>query len=547
MAPATAAWTALAVAALAAIVTGWAVRARAQGRVERAEAARRDAEGALAEMRDELRAVQRIARVGNWEIDLDAETVEWSDFLYELFGIERDFELTFSSTHQLVHPDDRPRAIAVLADLRAGSGIFDFEHRIVRPDGRILVIRTRGEPHRDDAGRITGIRGTMQDVTEEKRVETELRRSEERFRAVAQATNDAIWDWNLVEDTVWWSQGFRALFGYEVNGVQPSAAGWSDLIHPEDQARVLRGIHAVIDDRDRTSWSDEYRFFRNDRTPILVADRGFVLRADDGTPLRMIGGMTDVTERRRAEAEVRRLAAELEERVRLRTAELEVANRELESFSYSVSHDLRAPLRAIGGFTRELVSQYAVALDETGRSYLDRVQRGVQSMSRLVDDLLDLARIARADLRRETVDLSALAADIAEELRRAEPQREVEFAIEPGLRATGDASLLRIALANLLTNAWKFTSQKPRAHVAFGALPARDGARRAFFVRDDGAGFDMSQGGKLFAPFQRLHSPAEFPGTGIGLATVERVVRRHGGRVWAESQPGTGATFYFEL
>lgn len=228
--------------------------------------------------------------------------------------------------------------------------------------------------------------------------------------------------------------------------------------------------------------------------------------------------------------------------------ELEATNRELEAFSYSVSHDLRAPLRSIDGFSQILLEDYTDVLDEEGANYLGRVRAASQRMGQLIDDLLVLSRMTRTSLRREIVDLSALAQSVADELRERDPNREVEFSIAGGLSGSGDARLLRVTLENLLGNAWKFTSGKEGARIEFGAMQ-REGSPGfpAYFVRDNGAGFDMAYAGKLFGAFQRLHSPEEFEGTGIGLATVQRVIRRHGGAVWAEGEVGRGATFYFTL
>ena len=253
--------------------------------------------------------------------------------------------------------------------------------------------------------------------------------------------------------------------------------------------------------------------------------------------------------------ELRDLNAELEERVLERTAQLQTSNKELESFSFSVSHDLRAPLRGIAGFSEALNSEYADVLGEDGKHYLARIQGNTQRMARLIDDLLSLARVTRREMNQEQVDLSKLAGEIIEELRSQEPQRQVEFEIEERAIVRGDAGLLKIVLANLLGNAWKFTSARAEAKIQFGALPQtflshdENGERRAeekvFFVRDNGAGFNMIYAHKLFGAFQRLHSVDQFPGTGIGLATVQRIINRHGGRIWVEAEVDKGATFYF--
>ncbi|HEX5974145.1 MAG TPA: ATP-binding protein, partial [Rubrobacteraceae bacterium] len=224
--------------------------------------------------------------------------------------------------------------------------------------------------------------------------------------------------------------------------------------------------------------------------------------------------------------------------------ELEGANRELEAFSYSVSHDLRAPLRSIEGFSQILLEDHAQELDDEARSYLGRVRAASRRMASLIDDLLDLSRVTRSALTRHTVDLSAVAREVAAELRKSQPEREVEFIISENLRATGDSRLLRIALENLLGNAFKFTEKEGEAIIEFGDV-SQGGV--VYYVRDNGVGFDMAYAAKLFGAFQRLHGPEDFEGTGIGLATVQRIVHRHGGRVWAEGKVGEGSTFFFTL
>lgn len=256
-----------------------------------------------------------------------------------------------------------------------------------------------------------------------------------------------------------------------------------------------------------------------------------------------LNAMVEKEQRQKAEEEVRKLNLDLERRVQERTRQLEEVNHELEAFSYSVSHDLRAPLRSIDGFSQILSKKYHDMLDDTGRDYLERVRNATQRMGRLIDDLLKLARVTRSELKREQIDLSAIAQQVADELRKSDPLRQVSFVLQPGLSAYADPGLLRVVLVNLLGNAYKFTGKKHDASIEFGCC---DGGQ-TFFVRDNGAGFNMDYAQKLFGAFQRLHGANEFSGTGIGLATVQRIIHRHHGRVWAEAEEGIGATFYFTL
>lgn len=305
-----------------------------------------------------------------------------------------------------------------------------------------------------------------------------------------------------------------------------------DLFPPEQAERFRRADRQVLQGEECVEvWEQPVETPSGTR---WLHTRNVPLRGENDAVRFVLGIGVDVTERKRVE-EALRSAKEL----------AEAANRELESFSYAVSHDLRAPLRGIDGFSLALLEDCGERLDEQGRKHLERIRAAACQMGKLIDDLLGLAQVTRTEIHREAVDLSAMAHAVARELQHAEPERRVEWRIMPSVVAEGDPDLLRVVLVNLLGNAWKFTGKQPRAQIEFGRSP--DDAQGNYFVRDNGAGFEMDYAAKLFVPFQRLHQAAEFPGTGIGLATVQRIVRRHGGRIWAEGAPGQGATFFFTL
>lgn len=289
----------------------------------------------------------------------------------------------------------------------------------------------------------------------------------------------------------------------------------------------------------------EIQYKRKDGSVFWTESLGAQVIDSQGNHLGFIGIFRDITERHKAEETIHKLNAELEQRVLDRTSQLEAANKELETFSYSVSHDLRAPLRSIDGFAHALEDDYAEQLDDTAHDYLSRVRKATQRMGVLIDDMLNLSRVARAPLRRQTLDVTRLAQEIIDELKQAEPDRNVDISIAPDLKVSADPVLFRAALQNLLDNAWKYTRRTNQARIEFKSCEHQD--TDCFCVRDNGTGFDMQYANKLFAPFQRLHAVQDFEGTGIGLATVARIIRRHGGRIWADSAIDQGATFYFTL
>lgn len=311
------------------------------------------------------------------------------------------------------------------------------------------------------------------------------------------------------------------------------------LIHPDDQAQSTERIQALGQGRDILIKDTR---LRKKSGGYVTVEANSVPIFEGGQPVGILSIAREVTQRRKTEEELRQLNAELESVNHL----LDTTNKELEAFSYSVSHDLRAPLRGIDGFSKLLLDRYPDQLDERGKGYLMKIRAATQRMGQLIDDILGLSRIGRSELHREDIDLSPMIQEITKELRRREPQRQVEVILPDHLPANGDPRLLKIALENLLSNAWKFSSKHQMAKIEVGIID-HPGGKKEYFVRDDGAGFSMEYASKLFSAFQRLHDTSEFPGTGIGLATVQRIVRKHGGTVRAEAAVEQGATFYFFL
>lgn len=379
------------------------------------------------------------------------------------------------------------------------------------------------------------------DITERKLAEAELQKSHNLLQTVIEGTPDAIFAKDL--------QGRFLL----ANSMSAKIMGkpLEEILNKDDRDMFPPEIARIIRETDRHIMTTGETQVLEEDVPTNGTLRTYlsaksVWRDVQGNIIGLVGIARDITERKLAEQEIKKLNEALERRVLERTAELMAANKELEAFSYSVSHDLRAPLRGIDGFSQALMDRYGDQLEDKAKHYLTRIRAGTQRMGELIDDLLTLSRVTRSEMRRQAVDLSAIATEILTELKFQEPDRDVEFAIAPGLVVNGDPQLLRVVLENLFNNAWKFTSARIQTKINFDAILQTD-SKIAYFVRDNGAGFDMTYSNKLFGAFQRLHSTTQFPGTGVGLATVQRIIHRHGGQVWAEGVVEQGATFYFTL
>jgi PAS domain S-box-containing protein len=430
-----------------------------------------------------------------------------------------------------------------------------------------------------------------------------LRESEERLKRSQEIAHLGSWELDLVRNELTWSDEVYRIFGLQPQEFAATYEAFLESVHPDDRSAVDAAYSDSLRE-GRDTYEIEHRVVKKSTGEIrIVHEKCHHVRDTSGRIIRSVGMVHDITERRRSEEEIRNLNKDLQNKV----SQLEAANAELDAFSYSVSHDLRAPLRSIDGFSLALLDEYADRLDAEGKDYLERVRAATQRMGHLIEDLLKLSRVTRAVMKHEQVNLSVIARKIADRLRAFQPERQVEFIAAEGLLVLGDEHLLDIAIGNLLENAWKFTGTREKAVIEFGALecgtdqlrnadcgmkartnmeygtnqlgnkqcgprelgtpsyppPSRGrervGGESAFripksafgktvhYIRDNGTGFDMEHAEKLFQPFQRMHRRENFPGTGIGLATVKRIIERHGGRVWIKGEQGKGTTVYFTL
>jgi PAS domain S-box-containing protein len=390
--------------------------------------------------------------------------------------------------------------------------------------------------------------GIRADITERKRAEEELRESERKLAQAQRIAHVGSWERDLDAGTITLSEEACRIFGLSPQDVPLGLAAWHsrwlELIHPEDRRRAGEAAAAAL--RGGPPYNAEYRVVRPDGGVRFVHSEAVVERDETGRPRSMLGTMQDITERTLAEQEVRRLNRELEQRITVRTAQLERANRELEAFAYSVSHDLRAPLRHIDGFVGLLGKHVTETADEDARRYMASIGKAARRMGQLIDDLLSFSRMGQAEIARDRVELAGLVREVISDLAPDAAGRDVRWQVADLPAVIGDRTLLRTVFANLLANALKFTRPRDSAEIEIGWEDAGQG-ETVVFVRDNGVGFDPDYADKLFGVFQRLHRAEEFEGTGIGLANVNRIVARHGGRTWATGAVGRGATFYFSL
>jgi PAS domain S-box-containing protein len=493
--------------------------------------ARKQAEKALYESESRFRLLAENSTDMISRHDIQGVYLYASPACRTLLGYEPE-ELIGHSAFEFIHPDDIPTVDQSRSNIINEPVVSTTVFRVRCKNGQYIWLETSSHTIVDkETGMAVEIHAASRDIAARKQAEEALQESEERYRTVVSSAPVVT----FITD----EKGIFTLSegkGLAKLGLQPGqVVGLSAFDVYRDYPLIVQSMKkALAGESLRNEVEVQGVAFDVTYTPIFD---------EQGKVAKVIGVSSDITERKQAEDEIRNLNAELEQRVRERTAQLEITNKELEAFAYSVSHDLRAPLRGIDGWSQALLEDYQDKLDEQGRQYINRVRSETQRMGHLIEDMLQLSRLTRAEMRTEKVDLSALARAVIERLKMEEPNREVKFDIQENLVARGDAHLLESVLSNLLGNAFKFTSKCADARIELGQVKME--GQPVFFVRDNGAGFDMDYSQKLFGAFQRMHKTTEYPGTGIGLATVQRVIHRHGGRVWAEAKVNEGATFYF--
>lgn len=494
-------------------------------------------------------AIESLKEYALLTMDKNLQISGWSGPAAEIFGYAES-EIIGRNVALLFTPEDIANGINRSEFAKAlANGREDDERWHVRKDGSRIWCYGLSFPLKDEKGVVRGFVKLIRDDTERKRKDDLLRENEERLTLAAESTGIGTWDYNVADATLKLSKRAAELFGLGTDPESPGFEQFLEMIHPEDRPRIAAEFIRCLAAGGSFDANLEYRIEMPGGAVrwVLTRARGFYEQAKGHSdkPDRLIGTVIDITDRKRRQAEAQELKEELEIKVRERTEALTSVNKELETFAYSASHDLRAPVRKISAFTQAILESGESKLSPTDQNYFDRIRAAAAKMEKLIDDILGLARATQQPISVSECDLSEIARRIAAELKKSDPARRVDFVIADEVPAQGDRELLTIAMRNLLENAWKFTSTHAEARVEFG-MKTENGVR-VYFVKDDGAGFDPRFAHKMFGAFQRLHPEEDFEGTGVGLGMVERIVRRHRGRIWAEGGVEQGACFFFTL
>jgi len=503
---------------------------------------RKRIEATLKKRNDELAEAQHVAHIGSWLYDFSG-LISCSDEIYRLYEIDKaSFVLTEKAFINLLHPDDRRAMETWIQACVAGQQPDGLVFRRPLKDGSLRYFIARGELKRDEDHKPLYLSGTVQDITILKLAELSLRESEEIFRCAFANAAIGFAITNIKGFFINANPSYCKITGYTLDELRNMT--FAQLIHPDDLQKNMALVgHLLANETE--GFVFENRYCQKSGNLVWARKSVSLVRKQTGEPEWLIALVEDITERKQAEAEIRLLNANLEQRVSERTAELSTAVKEMDSFAYAVSHDLRAPLRAISGFSQALQEDFGGQFPDEAKLYLDQINIASNKMGELIDGLLTLSRSTRGELQIERVDLSALATQLLAEFKLTDPERQVAIDVETGLQLSGDGRMIAVLMQNLLDNAWKYTQKTDHPSIRFYA-EERDG-KRYFCVADNGAGFDMAHANRLFQAFQRLHRQDEFPGIGIGLATVQRIIHRHGGTIEARGEIGKGAVFSFTL
>ena len=501
---------------------------------------RKQAEDALKQSEDKFRYVFDHSPVGK-SLTLPTGEVRVNRAFGDMLGYSVD-ELRQKTWQELSHPDDTETTQREIDAVLAGDKeTAHFIKRYVKKDGSIVWAEVSTSLRRDSAGVPIYFMTVVYDITGRKLAENALRDSEERFRQLSESLPQLVWTCRGDGSCDYLSPQWVEYTG--IPEAEQLGFAWLEQLHPDDRDRTVAAWQAAVD--ASTNFDVEFRIRRHDGAYRWFRTLAVAFRDAEGRIAKWFGSNTDIDDLRQAQDDLRTLNVDLEQRVRGRTAQLEASNKDLEAFSYSVSHDLRAPLRAIDGFGRILKEDYESHLDAEGQRLLGVIASETQRMGHLIDDLLAFSRLGRQMMASSHIDMTALARAVFDEQAARVPERILHLDLKPLPPAQGDPGLIRIVLGNLLSNAVKFTRSRDPAVIEMGTLK-QDG-QMAYYVKDNGIGFDMTYADKLFKVFQRLHSTEAFEGTGVGLALAQRVVHRHGGRIWAEGKVNEGAVFAFSL
>lgn len=477
-------------------------------------------------------------------VNKDGMLTDFNERFAQMFGYRHEDVPTLSEWWQLAYPNEQYRQwvvvtwnAAVAKATATGSDIDPIEYNLTCKDGTVRTVLISGITLGDD------LLATFFDVTERRQAEEALRESEASLQQAQRLAKVGNWSWDIERGLHTWSEEVYRIYGRDPGLPPAEYPEVASYFTPESWARLSTAVEFGLSQGD--SYECDAEVLRADGAPCWIVARGNAERDSAGTVVKLYGTVQEITERKRAEEEIRRLNTGLEQRVAERTAELLSANRELDAFAYAVSHDLRAPLRAMNGFSQALAEDFGAQLQGEAHIYLEQITFASRHMGELIDGLLTLSRSTRGELCRDFLNLSRMAGQIRDEFILQEPGRHVIWQIEPGMTVRGDARMLELVMRNLIGNAWKYSAATPAPQIRVYTEIRNE--INYYCISDNGAGFDMRHAERLFKPFQRLHRQDEFPGIGIGLATVQRIIHRHGGEISAVAEPGEGAIFRFTL